>query len=124
MTHNDAATDQIIIFLTVFTIMVVAGNCYLLFTLNKRARQWITLTRDLISMLTKAEKEAMQFRDESRAITEAEKIVAAQLAVNKPPKAPPRKRSPKKKVTPADLTPGLDPQDRWLMHFEKPMDTP
>lgn len=49
---NDHVTDQLQIVLSVFTILVVAGNFVLLSTLLRRVREWISATHELVSLLS------------------------------------------------------------------------
>lgn len=49
---NDHVTDQLQIVLSVFTILVVAGNFVLLNSLLRRVREWITATHELVSLLS------------------------------------------------------------------------
>ena len=49
---SDHVTDQLLIVLSVFTILVVAGNFVLLTTLLRRVREWITATHELVALLS------------------------------------------------------------------------
>ena len=49
---NDHVSDQLQIVLSVFTILVVAGNFVLLSTLLRRVREWISATHELVSLLS------------------------------------------------------------------------
>jgi hypothetical protein len=49
---SDHVTDQLLIVLSVFTILVVAGNFVLLTTLLRRVHEWITATHELVSLLS------------------------------------------------------------------------
>lgn len=49
---SDHVTDQLLIVLSVFTILVVAGNFVLLTTLLRRVREWISATHELVALLS------------------------------------------------------------------------
>ena len=49
---SDHVTDQLQIVLSVFTILVVAGNFVLLNSLLRRVHEWIAATHELVALLS------------------------------------------------------------------------
>lgn len=49
---SDHVTDQLLIVLSVFTILVVAGNFVLLNSLLRRVHEWIAATHELVALLS------------------------------------------------------------------------
>jgi len=53
---SDHVTDQLLIVLSIFTILVVAGNFVLLTTLLRRVHEWVNVTTELIKLESAAAK--------------------------------------------------------------------